>query len=111
MEAYRMGNVFTGIEKDKVIDYYKKIASRAIMDCQDCWIRDFCAGGCPWSISDKSGNIHSVSLKTCDRLRRGVERGLWLRKELYKICPNLFDKKYQNRMQNWEWDDDPIEFS
>jgi uncharacterized protein len=110
MEAFRVGNVFSGMEKDKVIGYYKKIASRAIVDCQDCWIRDFCAGGCPWSISDKSGKIHSLPAKTCNRLRKGVERGLWLRKELYTIRPNMFDKEYQEMVQKWEWNETPNEF-
>jgi uncharacterized protein len=110
MKAFKIGNVFTGMEKDNVINYYKKIAARAINDCQDCWIRDFCAGGCPWSLSDKSGNIHSFSTRTCERLRRSIERGLWLRKELFKTRPNLFDIQYRSMIQNWDWDNSHNEF-
>jgi uncharacterized protein len=110
MTAFQIGNIFSGIDKDQVITYYKKIASRAIADCQDCWIRDFCAGGCPWSLSDKNGNIHSLSAKTCNRLRKNVERGLWLKKELYTIRPNMFSKTYQNMIQKWEWNNAPNEF-
>ena len=72
---------------------------------------DFCAGGCPWSRSDKNGEIHTLSARTCERLRKGVERGLWMRKELYAIHPDFFDKKYQAMMQNWEWGESPTEFS
>ncbi|MEN6405351.1 MAG: radical SAM protein [Thermoguttaceae bacterium] len=103
MDQYRMGSVFTGIEKRLVLDYYGKLASRAIADCQDCWIRDFCAGGCPWCLSDKHGNVHKPSKVSCDRRRTMAERGLWLRKELLAIRPAMFENDVRERIDDWCW--------
>ncbi len=103
MEEFRVGNVFTGIDKGLVVDYYTKLGTRAIADCQDCWIRDFCAGGCPWYLSDKHGKIHTPTDRACDRRRTMAERGLWLRKELLAIRPALFEENLREQIEDWCW--------
>ncbi|MDR1493090.1 MAG: SPASM domain-containing protein [Planctomycetaceae bacterium] len=47
MVNYRVGDVFHGPDKQLVYAFYRKIAERATQDCQMCWLRDQCAGGCP----------------------------------------------------------------
>jgi len=103
MNKYRIGDIFHGTDKTLVYDYYRKISGRAIKDCPKCWIRDYCAGGCPWYLSDKNGVIHKPSQENCDRRRRMMERSLWIRKELLASRPDIFDQEVPNTLSSWQW--------
>ncbi|MDR1385491.1 MAG: SPASM domain-containing protein [Planctomycetaceae bacterium] len=109
MEKYQVGNIFLGLQHQQVLDYYQKIVARTLKDCQKCWVRNFCSGGCPWMLSDKNGKINSPTEKNCNRVRKGAERGLWLKKELLSVCPEIFDQKYIEQLQNWDWADNTKE--
>ena len=45
-ENYQMGNIFTGLDKQK----YSKLEQDSIIDnyeeCKNCWLSSFCCGGC-----------------------------------------------------------------
>jgi uncharacterized protein len=103
MDKYRIGDIFHGTDKTLVYDYYRKISERAVRDCQKCWIRDYCAGGCPWYLSDKNGMIHTPSEENCNRRRRMTERSLWMRKELLACRPDIFDQEVPNAVASWQW--------
>ncbi len=103
MEAYKVGNVFTGVDRELTTSYYLKINGRAIADCNECWIRDSCAGGCPWLYSDKAGEIHSPTERSCARRRTSAERGLWFRKELRASFPERFKDGKEASLEDWNW--------
>lgn len=104
MEAYRIGNVFTGLDRQLVLDYYRKINGHSTTECHDCWIRDYCGAGCAWLLSDKQGHIHHPTLRECTRRRKGMEDSLWLRKELRKSFPDWF--KDQPGVDIWDWEEE-----
>lgn len=109
MPAYQMGDIFFGLDQNKIKNYYQKIATRAIRDCPQCWVKEFCSGGCPWSLSDNGGNIVKPSEQSCERMRKGIERGLWIRKQLGIICPEWFDEEHQQFMEQWDWANNRID--
>ncbi len=111
MEEYRIGNVSTGLDRKLVMDYYKKINGHATSECHDCWIRDYCGGGCAWLLSDKQGKIHHPTPRECVRRRRAMEDRIWLRKELRKHFPGWFEDEENTSMDNWDWNigvEDPL---
>lgn len=104
MQEYVIGNISTGLNRNLVMDYYKKINQHATTDCQNCWIRDFCSGGCAWLLSDKEGKIHHPTKRECARRRRHMEVKIWSRKELLKNFPNWFEGEEKSRLNDWNWD-------
>lgn len=103
MEKYRVGDIFHGNDKKLVHEFYRNIAERVVRDCSKCWIRDYCAGGCPWYLSDKNGVIHKPSEGSCNRRRRMMERSLWMRKELLANRPDLFEQEVPDALATWQW--------
>jgi len=88
---YIIGNIFDGLNKNKTMGLYNSYNQNAQDQCNNCWARDFCAGGCPWELSCPDGNIYKRSDDDCQRRLRGIERSLWLRKEARKHLPHYFD--------------------
>jgi uncharacterized protein len=111
MEKYILGNTKTGMDEEKTKAYYRKLTESTRRTCSKCWIRHFCAGGCPWERSAPDGTICDPINSECDNRRRGVERALWIRKELRKANPRLFAAWSNNGSKNddlidaLEWDD------
>lgn len=105
MNEYVIGHVSTGLNHDLVINYYRRINGHATSDCHDCWIRDYCGGGCAWLLSDKDGKIHHPTQRECSRRRLSMERRLWLRKVLRESMPKLFDNTEEASLSDWDWDD------
>jgi uncharacterized protein len=90
MEAYWLGDVHTGLNKDKTFAYYQTLMGHATDHCDDCWIRDYCGGGCAWLLSQKDGHIAEPTLKECRRRRHSVELKLWARSKLRADNPTRF---------------------
>jgi len=108
MKEYIVGNANMGMSEEKTKEYYRKLIDSACRTCSKCWIRSFCAGGCPWERSAPDGTICAPISSECDSRRRAVEKALWMRKELRKANPELFTawtrtgKSDDNPLQ---WDD------
>jgi uncharacterized protein len=90
MEKYILGNTKTGMDEKKTKGYYRKLIESTRRTCSKCWIRWFCAGGCPWERSAPDGIICDPMPSECEDRGNGVERTLWMRKELRKANPRLF---------------------
>src|SRR4030095_6676568 len=90
MSEFVLGNVFTGLDLDRTLRYYRMVNGNATNRCHSCWIRDYCAGGCAWLLSTASGQLVDPTERECDRRRANLERGLYFRSQLRKISPMLF---------------------
>lgn len=90
MKEYILGNTKGGMDPRKTIRYYRKLIEATRRTCSKCWIRQFCAGGCPWERSSPDGTICDPLPTECDYRRQSVEKTLWFRKELRKAKPKLF---------------------
>jgi uncharacterized protein len=105
MDAYVIGNVFTGLDRQSTMGYYRKVNGHATENCHDCWIRDFCGGGCVWLLSAKDGHIADPTDRECDRRRHGIERSLWLRTQMRKHFPDRFARGDEEAsLDQWSWE-------
>jgi len=111
MKKYILGHTETGMDEEKTKAYYRQLIESARRTCSKCWIRHFCAGGCPWERSAPDGTICNPLPSECENRRNGVERTLWMRKELRKVNPYLFAAWSNNSNRDdglldaLEWDD------
>lgn len=93
MPSYVVGNVFTGMDREATMGYYRKVNRNATNRCHSCWLRDYCAGGCAWLLSAKDGTIHDPTERECDRRRAGMEFALYMRQRLRQVKPGWFQKE------------------
>lgn len=104
MDAYMIGNVFTGLDRQLTMNYYRKVNGHATESCNDCWIRDFCGGGCAWLLSTLDGNIVDPTERECNRRRHSVERTLWLRTQLRNKFPDKLKGGNEVELTDWSWE-------
>lgn len=105
MTNFVVGNVLSGgLYKHLVWRYYCEANQRAIRRCENCWIRDYCAGGCIWSLSKEDGSFVEPLAVDCERRRQSMERTLWLRYYLSKHAPQLLPTQERERTAQWSWE-------
>ena len=87
MENYIVGDISTGIDDTKARAFYQKLNKNATSRCHSCWIRDYCAGGCAWLLSDQDGTLVNPTDNECNRRRKSMERWLYARAKLKERLP------------------------
>ena len=103
MENYIIGDVFTGLDREKTMAYYRKVNGNATNRCHSCWIRDYCGGGCAWLLSKKDGHLADPTERECDRRRASMERALWMRQKMRAHFPERFTKEGEIDLDSWDW--------
>lgn len=90
MDAYCIGNIWSGLDKRKTMDYYNECNSTAMTKCGICWLQSKCSGGCPWERSHPAEGLQVPDEAECRLRRSGVERSLWLYNEIQERFPSTF---------------------
>ncbi|NLM09784.1 MAG: thioether cross-link-forming SCIFF peptide maturase [Clostridiaceae bacterium] len=79
IEEFKLGNVFTGIDKQDVVESFRGLNVYTKKSCRDCWAKFYCSGGCAanaWHFQkDLSGNYEIG----CELEKKRVECALWLK--------------------------------
>ena len=77
-EEFKLGDLETGLDREKVEDYYRRILAGYDAHCSKCWARFSCGGQCPWYLSKEDGSIGFPDEEGCDGIRKGTENSLAL---------------------------------
>jgi uncharacterized protein len=68
-DDHKLGNVTTGIDKEKQAAFLKRGNIDAKYDCHTCWARPLCAGGCHHEAFVRYGDTGHANLHYCDWIR------------------------------------------
>lgn len=93
MDAFIIGNLETGIDKERAYqvlkDYYK-----VKQHCrQTCWARHICGGPCPFYVAHPSGTHYYPDEKHCRFIRKSYELGIWFYDQL--------NKRHHQTLKKW----------
>jgi radical SAM protein with 4Fe4S-binding SPASM domain len=77
-EAWKIGHISGGVDRTKLEGYYRQIFDGYDRHCSSCWARHICGGQCPWYLSRADGVVGTPDEPSCDSIRAGAERTLWL---------------------------------
>ncbi|QDU69569.1 radical SAM/SPASM domain-containing protein [Engelhardtia mirabilis] len=77
-DAFLLGDLETGLDETKLRDYYDRLLGVKEEHCSKCWARITCGGQCPWYISDEGGAILEPDEESCNGIRGGHERLIYL---------------------------------
>lgn len=78
-ENFKLGNVFTGIDNDAVRDQFRQCNIYAHKECDDCFARFYCSGGCVANAYHSAGSINGVYEFGCELHRRRIENAIMLK--------------------------------
>ena len=78
-EEWLLGNVFDGIKRDDIVQKFKSINVYTKEECQDCFAKFFCSGGCAANAYHFTGDIGGVYDLGCQMQRKRVECALMIK--------------------------------
>jgi uncharacterized protein len=68
-DTHTLGNLATGLDQDKREDFLSRGHVGAKYECQTCWARPLCAGGCHHEAFVRYGDTGHANLHYCDWIR------------------------------------------
>lgn len=78
-KEFKMGNVFTGIDRPDIIERFTKINVFTREKCKECWARFYCSGGCTanaWQFENDLSGVYEIG---CEMQKKRIECALWLK--------------------------------
>ena len=78
-EKFRLGDIWNGVTNTEIRDEFKLCNVYARPDCDDCWAKLYCSGGCAANAFHATGDIHGTYAYGCELFRKRIECALMLK--------------------------------
>ena len=76
---FLLGNVKTGIVNDKVCEQFKECNIYSHKECDDCFARMYCSGGCAANAYHSTGSVKGVYKLGCELHKKRIECALMIK--------------------------------
>jgi uncharacterized protein len=90
-DEHVLGNVSTGIDREKQKDFLSRGNIDTKYDCHQCWARPLCAGGCHHEAFVRYGDTGHANLHYCDWIRAWTEKCLQIYGAIAAQNPSFLD--------------------
>ncbi|PZU58538.1 MAG: quinohemoprotein amine dehydrogenase maturation protein [Sphingobium sp.] len=91
-DTHTLGHISSGIDREKQSDFLERGHVAAKYDCQSCWARPLCAGGCHHEAFVRYGDTGHANLHYCDWIREWTDRCLRIYGELAVKNPEFLER-------------------
>lgn len=91
-DTHVMGNVEDGIDRAAQTEFLDRGHVGAKYECQSCWARPLCAGGCHHEAFVRYGDTGHANLHYCDWIREWTERCLTIYGEVAARNPAFIER-------------------
>lgn len=72
-DSYLMGDIWNGVKNKTVEEKFRKCNVYSRSECDDCWARLYCSGGCAANAYHATGDINGVYEYGCRLFRKRME--------------------------------------
>ena len=72
-KAFRMGDIWTGVEREDLRDAFASCNAYTRSECDTCWARLHCSGGCAANAYYCSGDVRGIYEYGCRLFRKRME--------------------------------------
>ncbi len=76
---YSLGDVWNGVKNTEIQDKFRKCNVFARRECDDCWARLYCSGGCAANSYHATGDITGIYEYGCELFRKRIECAIMLK--------------------------------
>lgn len=76
---YLMGDIWKGVTRTDIRDKFKRCNAYSRKECDECWARLYCSGGCAANAYNSTGDINGVYEYGCDLFRRRIENAIMIK--------------------------------
>ncbi len=70
---YSLGNIWDGVTNKAVQDEFRSCNAYARSECEDCWAKLYCSGGCAANAYHATGKIGGVYEYGCELFKKRIE--------------------------------------
>lgn len=85
---YLMGDVWQGVVRKDLQDKFKRCNAYSRKECEECWARMYCSGGCAANAFNATGDINGVYGYGCELFKKRIECAIMLK--IDEQAPTLF---------------------
>ncbi len=77
-DKYLLGNIYSGISNTEVQNEFKLCNAYARKECEDCWAKLYCSGGCAANSYHATGKITGIYEYGCELFKKRIECAVML---------------------------------
>ena len=70
---YSLGNIWDGVTNTAVVEQFRACNAYSRPECNDCWARLYCSGGCAANSYHSTGSIEGVYKYGCELFKKRIE--------------------------------------
>ena len=78
-EKYRLGNIWNGVTNTELREEFRSCNAYARKECDDCWARLYCSGGCAANAYHATGSIKGVYEAGCELFKKRIECAIMMK--------------------------------
>ena len=78
-EAYKLGDIWNGVTNTALREEFRSCNAYARPECNDCWARFYCSGGCAANAFHATGSICGVYEAGCELFRKRIECAIMMK--------------------------------
>ena len=90
-EEFCMGDIFEGFDHQKLASFRDHADIKGRGECNQCWVRNVCAGGCYHEAWTRAGSPLSPNVHYCEWIKQWVQTGLEIYSQMSLTCPEYLD--------------------
>lgn len=77
-EKFKLGNVFDGVTNKGIQDEFMACNVYSRKECEDCWAKLYCSGGCAANAYHATGSVKGVYAYGCELFKKRMECAIML---------------------------------
>ena len=78
-EKYKLGDVWQGVTNTALREEFRSCNAYARKECDDCWARLYCSGGCAANAYHATGSIRGIYEPGCELFRKRIECAIMMK--------------------------------
>lgn len=82
MEEWKMGSVFDGVVNQKMKDDFARANVYSKPECQECWAKFYCSGGCNANNFQYAGDVRNPYRLSCEMEKKRLECAIMIQAAL-----------------------------
>lgn len=78
-EGYKLGDIWNGVTNEALRDEFRSCNAYARPECDDCWAKLYCSGGCAANAFHATGSIRGVYEPGCELFKKRIECAIMIK--------------------------------
>lgn len=78
-EKYKLGDIWNGVTNDSLREQFRSCNAYSRSECNDCWAKFYCSGGCAANAYHASGSIQGTYEPGCELFKKRIECAIMMK--------------------------------